>query len=103
LGLTEEGCRAAAKRISVTILADRFAGKKRRPDSNRIISRVAEDAGNLTGALDLVDYPSLDSAQLSRLFEEQNKLQEALKASRATSRVLEMRHEVLSAILTGRR
>lgn len=83
--------------------------KKRHATSFVVTSKVtAQEAEYYTSVKDL-GSPELGRClencrvEEARLLNEQEELQNALKVNRVAARVVTMRHEVLSAILTGRR
>jgi hypothetical protein len=53
-----------AKRIGVVVTADLVVGKTNHHDSNRIVSRIVEDAENLVECVNLIDFEELDQTQV---------------------------------------
>jgi hypothetical protein len=85
------------------------AKKRHNPTSFTVTSKATrQEAEYYTSVKDL-SSPELGRVlencreEEARLLNEHDRLQEALKVNRVATSVLTMRHEVLSAILTGRR
>lgn len=90
VGLTEAGCRAVVNHLGIHVPASEAIGKTHRHDPNRIISRMVEDARNLTADLNLIQYASIDSANLAQWITE---LGEAVSALRGFVKRLQKEQE----------
>src|SRR4029077_5965926 len=64
LGRHPQYVRALARRHGVDIQADRVVGKRRKIDSNRVVTETVIGASGLAVGLDLIDFETLDVDQL---------------------------------------
>jgi DNA-binding CsgD family transcriptional regulator len=65
LGHNPSYVRQLAREFNIDIVADRVVGKRRRPDSNRIVTEAVRQAESMTAGLDLIVFDDLDRAELS--------------------------------------
>lgn len=66
LGLNEAGCRSTMRQEGIEVPADKATYQTQRHNSTRIIENIVMDAGNLTADANLIDFSSLDRAQIKQ-------------------------------------
>jgi hypothetical protein len=79
-GLSLIGCRALVRKLKIKVLGDDVTRGIRHLDSNRIASRIVQDAENVVAGANLIDFANLDHAQIADWINSLNRSRAALGA-----------------------